>query len=45
MSVDKDHSFASYQIMRKLLSQHRDVTAVFAANNAMPFGAIRAISV
>jgi DNA-binding LacI/PurR family transcriptional regulator len=36
-------SEGAYQMMRKLLMQHRDLTAVFAANDAMAFGAIRSI--
>jgi LacI family transcriptional regulator len=33
----------AYQMMKKLLRQHRGPTAVFAANDAMAFGAIRAV--
>lgn len=33
----------AYEMMKKLLSQRKDVTAVFAANDAMAFGAIRAV--
>jgi LacI family transcriptional regulator len=32
-----------YEMMKRLLSQRQDVTAVFAANDAIAFGAIRAI--
>ena len=31
-------------MMKKLLAQRRDLTAVFAANDAMSFGVIRAVS-
>ncbi|MGH9328379.1 MAG: LacI family DNA-binding transcriptional regulator [Terriglobia bacterium] len=38
-----DHSSeGAYEMMKKLLSQRKDVTAVFAANDAMAFGALRA---
>lgn len=33
----------AYQMMKELLAERRDFTAVFAANDAMAFGAIRAI--
>lgn len=32
-----------YQMMKKLLAQRRDLTAIFAANDVMAFGAIHAI--
>jgi LacI family transcriptional regulator len=36
-------SEGGYEMMKKLLSQRRDLTAVFAANDAMAFGVIRAV--
>lgn len=33
----------AYEMLKKLLAQRRNITAVFAANDAMAFGAIRAI--
>jgi DNA-binding LacI/PurR family transcriptional regulator len=36
-------SEGAYELMMKLLSQRKDITAVFAANDAMAFGAIRAV--
>jgi DNA-binding LacI/PurR family transcriptional regulator len=35
-------SQGGYEMMKKLLAKHRDVTAIFAGNDAIAFGAIRA---
>jgi DNA-binding LacI/PurR family transcriptional regulator len=37
-------SEGAYHMMKRLLAQRRDLTAVFAANDAMSFGVIRAVS-
>jgi DNA-binding LacI/PurR family transcriptional regulator len=40
-----EHSFAGgYEMTGRLLSQHPAVTAIFAANDIVAFGALRALS-
>jgi len=42
--IHGQHTFqGAYEMTRKLLARHSKVTAIFAANDAMAFGAIRAI--